>query len=90
VGYFQLAGTAKTLSGFSTTAGSLNFTPDGKSLRYRVVDGTIKLWDVASGKELQSLPQDGHNNASFAFSPDKNPGRRNIRWADQAVGFINA
>lgn len=49
---------------------SVSFSPDGKTLASASLDNTVKLWDVASGRELRTLT--GHQNAvrSVSFSPD--------------------
>ena len=49
---------------------SVAFSPDGKMLASGVWYGTVRLWDVASGKEIRQLQ--GHNRAVFSlvFSPD--------------------
>ena len=44
-------------------------TPDGKYLAAGCEDGTIKLWDVAGGKDLLTLSL-GHRVNSLVFSPD--------------------
>src|SRR5262249_27203282 len=46
------------------------FSPDSKHLAYGGPDGTVRLWDVATGKEVQPLM--GHRAAitSLAFTPD--------------------
>jgi WD40 repeat protein len=48
----------------------MQFSPDGKLLLTAVGDDTLKLWDVASGREVRTLPCEAH---SLAVSPD---GRR--------------
>jgi WD40 repeat protein/uncharacterized caspase-like protein len=50
---------------------SVAFSPDGRTLASGSADNTIKLWDVASGRELRDLA--GHTGyvTSVAISPDK-------------------
>src|SRR5262249_9149163 len=45
------------------------FAPDGKALVAGATDGTVRLWDVATGKEVRQLR--GHEGAVFAvaFAP---------------------
>ncbi len=42
----------KTLKGNTIWIRSLKFSPDGKKLLYTSADKTIRLWDIATGKEL--------------------------------------
>lgn len=44
---------------------SIDFSPDGKTLAGGSVD--IKLWDVASGRELKTLKRQSENWSSIAF-----------------------
>jgi WD40 repeat protein len=54
--------------GHSDQVNSVAFSPDGKTLVSGSVDGTIKLWDIATGREIRTLY--GHLNwvNSVAFS----------------------
>jgi hypothetical protein len=58
------------LEGHSAPVWSVVFSPDGKTLASGSVDRSIKLWDVATGKVINTL--NGHSNwvYSVVFSPD--------------------
>ena len=60
----------RTLTGHSELVRSVAFSPDGSILASGSWDNTIKLWEVASGRELRTLT--GHTSwvMSVAFSPD--------------------
>lgn len=57
-------------TGHSNNVASVAFSPDGKTLISGSADGTLKLWDAATGRELRTLR--GHEDGvhSIAFSPD--------------------
>ena len=57
-----------TFAGGSGPVRSVAFSPDGKMLATGDFDGTIRLWDVATGRQIDSLP--GVSVTSLAFSPD--------------------
>ena len=44
--------------------------PDGKRLLSTGYDGTLRLWDVGSGKELKQIPAHQPHTYCAAFSPD--------------------
>ena len=52
-----------------THVNAVTFSPDGKQLATASDDNTARLWDAATGKELQRLSHDGHCYA-VTFSPD--------------------
>lgn|ERR1041385_7495222 len=61
----------RTLKGFShgDTIYNLMFSPDGRTLATASRDGTVKLWDAASGQLTATLRHDS-GAAWLAFSPD--------------------
>src|SRR5207302_3362433 len=48
---------------------SLAYSPDGSKLATASIDGTVKIWDTATGRELRTYK--GHNGQvqAVAFSP---------------------
>jgi WD40 repeat protein len=58
------------MTGHAANVTSLAFSPDGSRLASGSLDGTVKLWDVATGQEVLTLT--GHNGpvTGVAFAPD--------------------
>ncbi len=50
--------------------GEVCFSPDSKMLAGGAYDGTIRLWDAATGRTLRVLPGHGGRMLCLAFLPD--------------------
>jgi RNA polymerase sigma factor (sigma-70 family) len=49
---------------------SVAFSPDGRLLASGDMHGTIRFWDIATGKLVRQIRQAGQSAQSIAFSPD--------------------
>ena len=55
---------------FQTDGLALTLSSDGGHLAASGPDGTVRIWEVASGKEVQALPGNGDLRRCLCFSPD--------------------
>jgi RNA polymerase sigma factor (sigma-70 family) len=71
------------LRGHADSVFAVAFSPDGKTIASGSFDKTIKLWDVATGKEIRTLSGHTKEVVSISFSPD---GKRLASAASQYFG----
>ena len=58
------------LKGHDGDVWSVSFAPGGKSLATAGSDGTVRIWDVESGKETQSFRGNGRGFHIVRYTPD--------------------
>jgi WD40 repeat protein len=61
-----------TLSGHTEWVGVVAYSPDGKHLVSGGDDGTLKIWEAATGTLLRSIDGIGHFIGAVSYSPDGN------------------
>ncbi len=74
---------AVALPGHTRGVARLAYSPDGTRLASASGDGTVKIWDVAAGRELRTLRKVADAVAAVAFSPD---GKRLAAAGNDAKG----
>ncbi len=60
------------LNGHSSVVASIAFSPDSKMIVSGSLDKTVRVWDMATGKQLSVLNGHSHYVTSVAFSPNGN------------------
>jgi WD40 repeat protein len=70
LGRDRRAEVAKELSGHSGVVTAVAFSPDGTTLASSGADGTVRLWNVATGKAIGEPIQTDGEAYAVAFSPD--------------------
>jgi WD40 repeat protein len=68
--YDCVTGGETQLRGHKDTVRGLAFSPDGETVASGSLDGTIRLWDSASGESIAELPGHMEETSDVAFSPD--------------------
>jgi WD40 repeat protein len=75
----------KTLRGHLDELTSVAFSPDGQRIVTASEDGTAKVWNAASGREMLTLKGHSSGIGSAAFSPD---GRRIVTGSFDATAKV--
>jgi WD40 repeat protein/predicted Ser/Thr protein kinase len=68
--YTVASGDERQLTGHRDFVSGLAFCPDGAMLATGSMDGTIRLWEVASGKPLAQFAGHMEETTALAFAPD--------------------
>ncbi len=64
------SGAAPEICGYVERVSTVSFSSDGSRIASGSDDGTIKLWDAATGEELRTLKGHEQRVSSVVFSPD--------------------
>lgn len=68
--YDCASGAERELAGHSDFVSGLAFSPDGQTLATGSMDGTIRLWNTATGETRATLPGHMQETTDVAFAPD--------------------
>jgi WD40 repeat protein len=60
----------RTFTGHKSAVNAVALAPDGRTVVSGSSDHTLKLWDVAAGKELHTFTGHGSEVSTVAFAPD--------------------
>ncbi len=60
----------RTLRGHTAAVDSVAFSPNGKQIASAGFDGTVRIWDIRTGRTIQTLEGHIRRVESVAFSPD--------------------
>ena len=59
-----------TISGHGQNVTAVAVSPDGRSIASAAADGSVRLWDAASGQPVHTLAGHSEKACAVAFSPD--------------------
>lgn len=80
-----------TLSGHTKQVHRVIFSPEGSRLATSSFDGSVRVWDTATGKQIVSIERPAGNfSRGLAFSPDGRQIGCDEGWPARAVKFWDA
>ncbi len=80
----------RVLFGHTDSVTALAWNPDNRRLASSGQDGTIRIWDTLTGRQIQVIAWNLEDSARFAYSAGNKPSPTALAWSSDGSRLISA